>query len=388
MRVHSFQVLGYAERGTFNRQDRLPSQSRYLFSRELYAGPVMMKSKMFDGSPSYELRIWVTSHELVVGELVTDLHNTDAQLLEQLNRFFLWDLLPTSQIEEFVTLDDEELQGLSKEFLDIEYYKAGPIRYQVVDAGTVASLTFAESDVQSIVMRDDETVATAFQAVCGAPAKLNRKVTQKCVITGHSSFLLGHESDVLGLAIEFIVETLAALCALKDIRGTITGLYDEPHGSAELGFTLVDTSVRLSSLIESASPDGVFMVDTRPYAFASEVWDRMGMTSQITECEAAINRLRSRLDARILRQEAEQAKVHQRTSTVVGILTVVLFPATLWLGFLGSNLREMSVVRHGSVEPASLLALDPVVWISLTVCVSLGLIISIFVFRPKIAKPK
>ncbi|MGW5220968.1 CorA family divalent cation transporter [Nocardia sp. NPDC004085] len=333
------------------------------------------------------LNIWVSSRGVVVGELVDDIDpESEAAELSRLPDLFCWepvyrDLAARTQISTYLN------QKFDISVDDFQYFSASPLRFQMLNGDGGGDHRSSET-TRNLVMRDRVTRESMFTQVSGAPPKLNRQRRQVGVITGHSCLMGGHGDDIIDYARQSIAETLAALCIIKEIRSTISSIYAEDldgsiaDSAIELSLVLVETSVRLSSLIESASPEGVFMVDTRPYAFASEVWDRVGISAQLSECESAIQRLRTRLDTYLAHGEARVAQANQRTATVIGLLTVVLLPATLWVGFLGANIREMTVVEGGVDRPASILHLDPVIWISFAVFCVIALALAAFIFRP------
>lgn len=388
--MHSFQVLGITSKPLA--LDR-PSprgddaRTRYLFAPELYTAPTVEMVKVGGLRSEITLNIWVSSRGVVVGEMVDNIDpESEAAEISRLPDLFCWepvycDHAARTQISAHLN----QKFGIPTE--DFQYFRASPIRFQMLN-GDGGGDQRSNETTRNLVMRDRVTRESVFTQVSGAPPKLNRQRGQVGVITGHSCLMGGHGDDIIDYARQSIAETLAALCIIKEIRSTISSVYaEDPGGSIadsakDLSLILVETSVRLSSLIESASPEGVFMVDTRPYAFASEVWSRVGISAQLRECESAIQRLRTRLDTYLAHGEARVAQANQRTATVIGLLTVVLLPATLWVGFLGANIREMTVVEGGLDRPASILHLDPVIWISFLVLCGVALALAAFIFRP------
>lgn len=380
MIVRSFQVLGKVTDESGEAITKIGDiESRYLFASELYASPTLLAEVPLDDRNFDRLSLWLSSNNVLIGELTTELEPSDENLLDNLTDYFLWNPVDDSRIQDAV--DHKGSRHLDYEIasLDLEKCRLSPFRYQLIDGGVGSAEPIDDALVNHIVMRDKETHHPALTEVCGTPVKLNRKQNQSGTVTGHSCYLYGHGDDVLMHSVHFIIEALAALSAIKAIRQTISQLFKESRTSEELADRLVDARVHLSSLIESASPDGIFMVDTRPYAFAREVWLRMGMEAHVAECEAAITRLSNRLDMRLTRYEAMQARSSQRTSIVIGILTAVLLPATLWFGFLGANVKEMTVMRDGTDQAVSLLPPDPVVWISFLVFLCFGVVLGLLI---------
>ncbi|MGW4371898.1 hypothetical protein ACWEKT_40420 [Nocardia takedensis] len=390
MKVHSFQVLGITsnpvslDRPSSRRAD---VGARYLFAPELYTPPTVEMVRVGGLHSEMIINIWVSSRGVVVGELVEDIDpESEAAELSRLPDLFCWapvyrDLAASAQISTYLN------QKFEVSVDDFQYFSASPLRFQMLIGEGGGDQRSSEA-TRNLVMRDRVTRESVFTQVSGAPPKLNRQRRQVGVITGHSCLMGGHGDEIIDYARQSIAETLAALCIIKEIRSTISSVYAEgidgsiADSAAELSLILVETNVRLSSLIESASPEGVFMVDTRPYAFASEVWERAGISAQLSECESAIQRLRIRLDTYLAHGEARVAQANHRTATVIGLLTVVLLPATLWVGFLGANIREMTVVEGGVDRPASILHFDPVIWISFAVFCLIALALAAFIFRP------